>query len=255
VQSLIEMGEITEEDAENHPRKNEVTNVLGLQRMHPPTVCMEPIMAQQGDMFLLCTDGLSGLVNDKLIEGILKKDGSLHHLANELIKMANEAGGNDNITLQLVRFENTAEELTGSDNTKYVDRIKKVVTNYRIPMSVMLLTLVAGILFLKYFYLIRNDFDIKLHDDIKYLKISTDRIKLDPLANDTSNTGKVATRLSRIRVELADTANMSGSTKFKGNSRLIYTPYRFGRASDTFSYKVYFKGEYINTGKIIIHVE
>ena len=62
VQMLVDMGEITPEQAELHPRRNEITNALGLPGMRPATVLECPVIPEAGDCFLLCSDGLSGMV-------------------------------------------------------------------------------------------------------------------------------------------------------------------------------------------------
>lgn len=106
VQMLVDMGEITPEQAEHHPRKNEITNALGLRQMQPATVMQNPIEPQAGDCFLLCSDGLSGMVDAKTIEHVVsrQKELSAQERAETLIRKAKEGGGLDNITAQLVEF-------------------------------------------------------------------------------------------------------------------------------------------------------
>jgi len=105
VQTLVKAKQITEEQAEHHPRKNEITNALGLQGMLPPTVCDTPIEPNSGYCFLLCSDGLSGMVNKEQIKRVVSKhEIPIQQRAETLIKMANEAGGVDNITVELVEF-------------------------------------------------------------------------------------------------------------------------------------------------------
>lgn len=106
VQMLVDMGEITSDQAEHHPRKNEITNALGIPQMQPATVMQNPIDPQAGDCFLLCSDGLSGMVENKTIEHIIsqQKQLSAQERATKLIEKAKEGGGLDNITVQLVEF-------------------------------------------------------------------------------------------------------------------------------------------------------
>jgi serine/threonine protein phosphatase PrpC len=105
VQTLVDSGRITKEQAEHHPRKNEITNALGLPDMQPPTLCKEPIEPEAGNCFLLCSDGLSGMVDDQRLERMASKhDMGIQERAEKLVQMANEAGGVDNITVQLVEF-------------------------------------------------------------------------------------------------------------------------------------------------------
>ena len=104
VQNMIDSGGLTEEEAEKHPRKNEITNALGLKNMKPPTVCTAQIQAAKGDVFLLCSDGLSGMVSDSEMVSVLKNSMELQGKANLLIDLANKAGGTDNITVQIVEM-------------------------------------------------------------------------------------------------------------------------------------------------------
>lgn len=104
VQNMVDIGGLTEEEAETHPRKNEITNALGLVNMKPPTVCSAPILAAKGDIFVLCSDGLTGLIKDSEIEDVLKNNMELQGKANLLIDKANQAGGTDNITVQIIGF-------------------------------------------------------------------------------------------------------------------------------------------------------
>jgi protein phosphatase len=105
VQTLVDSGEISREQAENHPRKNEITNALGIPGMQPPTLCKEPIEPEAGNCFVLCSDGLSGMIDDQHIEHIVSKhENNIQQRTEKLVQVANEAGGKDNITVQLVEF-------------------------------------------------------------------------------------------------------------------------------------------------------
>ena len=105
VQLLVDAGQITKEQAERHPRRNEITNALGLQNMQSPTICTVPVEPEAGVCFLLCSDGLTGMVSDRKIEKIVSnRELNLNQRAEKLIDLANEAGGTDNITVQLVEF-------------------------------------------------------------------------------------------------------------------------------------------------------
>lgn len=105
VQELVEAGAISKEQAEHHPRKNEITNALGVPNMKPATVRDEPISPEAGDVFLLCSDGLSNMVDDKHIAHIASNfDMTTQQRANTLVQRANDNGGLDNITCALVEF-------------------------------------------------------------------------------------------------------------------------------------------------------
>lgn len=105
VQTLVDAGELTEEAAEHHRDKNQITNALGLEGMTPPVVGQMPISPEPGSVFVLCSDGLSGMINNNMIlNTVSRNDLSLQERAQMLVKQANDAGGNDNITVQLVEF-------------------------------------------------------------------------------------------------------------------------------------------------------
>lgn len=103
VQTLLDSGAITPEEAAVHPRKNELTTAMGASDTIQPTVVRHAVKPKPGDIFLLCTDGLCGLVDDTLIEKIVSANQSLDRTAQELIQAAKNAGGFDNITVQLIK--------------------------------------------------------------------------------------------------------------------------------------------------------
>ena len=106
VQMLVDCGEITKEQAEHHPRKNEITNALGIPNMSPATVADDAIIPEAGDCFVLCSDGLSGMVSDDTISKIISRQSEMNaqERVDRLVALANENGGVDNITVQLVEF-------------------------------------------------------------------------------------------------------------------------------------------------------
>jgi len=105
VQTLVDAGEISPEAAEHHRDKNQITNALGIQGMTPPVISQLPITPEPGSVFILCSDGLSGMVNNNVIQKIASDHSRpLSERAKELVNLANNAGGIDNITVQLVEF-------------------------------------------------------------------------------------------------------------------------------------------------------
>lgn len=105
VQSLVDAGELTPEEAEHHPRKNEITNALGFEEMGTPTIA-EPLVPRSGDCILLCSDGLSGMVSDAEICQIVANQQGMRaqQRADLLIERARYYGGTDNITAAIVEF-------------------------------------------------------------------------------------------------------------------------------------------------------
>lgn len=106
VQMLVDNGDITREAAEHHPRKNEITNALGIHEMKPATVRESPIELQEGDCFVLCSDGLSGMIGDSGISRVVFRQSQYkpQERANMLIEEALKNGGKDNVTVELVEF-------------------------------------------------------------------------------------------------------------------------------------------------------
>jgi serine/threonine protein phosphatase PrpC len=136
VQMLVDAGQITPEQAEHHPRKNEITNALGISNMQPPTVCSEPIEPEAGNCFILCSDGLTGMVDDTHIERIVStRSLKIQQRAEKLVQLANEAGGVDNITVQLVEFALSAQDIHKSQPS--IKKWRKLLF-YIIPVLLIL---------------------------------------------------------------------------------------------------------------------
>jgi protein phosphatase len=107
VNELVRTGQITKEDAEHHPRKNWILRALGTEQ--DVKIDFKTIMFEEGDYLLLCSDGLSNKVNEKEMIQILQNEDSLEQKASTLITMANENGGEDNITLIILEYANDNE--------------------------------------------------------------------------------------------------------------------------------------------------
>lgn len=105
VQDQLEKGLISEEDAKNSPQKNLITRALGIDAIAEADV--HEFRTRPGDMYLLCSDGLSDLVDDPVIQGILTSERSLEDYTKHLIDTANANGGRDNISVILVRVGDT----------------------------------------------------------------------------------------------------------------------------------------------------
>lgn len=141
VQMLVDAGQITKEEAERHPRRNEITNALGLPTMQPATVLPTPIVPEAGDCFLLCSDGLSGMVSDDEICRVVSNQANMsqQQRVDELIRRARDHGGLDNITCQIVEFA-TAPDARGAGGIGGLNRTKAIA----IAAGVVLLAAVVG---------------------------------------------------------------------------------------------------------------
>ena len=103
VQRLIDAGELTPEEAEVSERRNIILQALGPEPMVKVDVTVQQLC--RGDTLLLCSDGLSGLVRTDDISRIVSEAPDLMSACKNLIDLANENGGPDNITVITARFE------------------------------------------------------------------------------------------------------------------------------------------------------
>lgn len=99
---------ITAEEAKNHRWKNVITRALG--NKLDVEVDVQSVAVQAGDTFMLCSDGLSGMVEDDGLERLMLENAELETCAQKMIESANSNGGLDNISVILVRFLEEEEE-------------------------------------------------------------------------------------------------------------------------------------------------
>jgi len=99
VQDQIDQGMITAEQARSHRMRNVILRAVGVRPSPALDTLRGPIFA--GDLFLLCSDGLTDLVEDDRIVQVLLAEGDLAAKADQLVALANQAGGKDNITVVL----------------------------------------------------------------------------------------------------------------------------------------------------------
>ncbi|HEV7461381.1 MAG TPA: Stp1/IreP family PP2C-type Ser/Thr phosphatase [Solirubrobacteraceae bacterium] len=107
VGELVRRGKLTAQQAEEHPQRSVITRALGPEAS--VQVDSFSFDAQPGDVFLLCSDGLTSMVPVESMEQILREADSLDQGARRLIDAANENGGRDNITVVLFRIEGVPE--------------------------------------------------------------------------------------------------------------------------------------------------
>ena len=103
VQQLVENGELTKEQADSHPKKNLITRAIGVDSVLQ--LDYKKKVLAEGEILVLCTDGLSNVVNDEEIANIITEN-EFFSITHNLIDAALLAGGQDNITALLVKFEN-----------------------------------------------------------------------------------------------------------------------------------------------------
>lgn len=102
VEAMVQSGDIERKDARLHPNKNVITRAIGTSA----TVQADffEISVVEGDVILLCTDGLTNMVEDEEICRIIKSDSDMKKVGAELVRMANANGGRDNIGIILVQI-------------------------------------------------------------------------------------------------------------------------------------------------------
>lgn len=100
---LLRAGEITPAEARDHPARGRLSRFVGMEGDASPDVCTVP--ARPGDRFLLCTDGLTGMVDAGGITRLLLGHDEPEAACRALIEVANQAGGHDNSTVIVARFD------------------------------------------------------------------------------------------------------------------------------------------------------
>ncbi|AXC09628.1 Protein serine/threonine phosphatase PrpC, regulation of stationary phase [Acidisarcina polymorpha] len=101
VDEQVKLGQLTREEADRSPLRNVITRAVGSQRS--VTAEISEIEAEPGDVFLLCSDGLTRELSDARIQSILNGAKDLDLVCRQLIEAANDAGGRDNVTCILVQ--------------------------------------------------------------------------------------------------------------------------------------------------------
>lgn len=102
VQALVEQGKLTAEQASNHAQKNIITHAIGIGPSDIKTSSKRKT-AREGDVLILCTDGLSNEVSAQQMEHLCNTHTSVQMLAEALVSTAMDNGGHDNITVGVVR--------------------------------------------------------------------------------------------------------------------------------------------------------
>ncbi len=115
VQQLVDVGQISEQEAETHMFRNVILQALGAQPELQPVT--GSVRVYRGDILLLCSDGLSGkLRGEDMLRIVRDSDGDLARACEALIDEANERGGEDNITVVLARLE--GDDLASPDTDR-----------------------------------------------------------------------------------------------------------------------------------------
>ena len=114
VEELMRMGRLSPEDAEVDPRRSIITRALGPEPTVDVETCTYP--AKDGDVYLLCSDGLTGMVAEERLAEILRGRSSLEQAARALVNEANAKGGKDNITVVLFKLADDGDGGEGAES-------------------------------------------------------------------------------------------------------------------------------------------
>jgi serine/threonine protein phosphatase PrpC len=123
VQQLVDRGSITEDEAESHPQKNRILQALGSTSALSPRIPNKPFKLKKGDLLMLCSDGLTSMVVDELIEKLINPD-NLEGTLNDLHRYAMNNGGKDNITITLIKVTSSIHAHSEFDH--YTKKYPKV---------------------------------------------------------------------------------------------------------------------------------
>jgi PPM family protein phosphatase len=112
VEEMRRKGQLTEAQAEDHPQRSIITRALGPEPQ--VEVDLQTVPAQAGDVFLLCSDGLTTMLDDEQIARVLGRATTIEAAVRALVDEANRAGGRDNITVVAFRLDDAAAPAKGN---------------------------------------------------------------------------------------------------------------------------------------------
>lgn len=157
VQALVDQGVITEAEAEHHPEKNKIRKSLGIKADVEPEPCQIPLIPSEEDILLICSDGLSGMMDDEDILEVLITTKEVNDAGKTLIELAKSGGGTDNITVQIIRFSGIGKRdavfdaknggVFGNTNNERKD-VKSIWPWITMAVSCVMLILACVLLFL-----------------------------------------------------------------------------------------------------------
>ena len=105
VQTLVDLGQITPEEADTNPHKNIITKAIGIHKKEEPDIFFDNLSASDADYLLLCSDGLTNFADKEVIKQIVTSEDTLEEKCTKLIDTANANGGGDNITVVLIKIK------------------------------------------------------------------------------------------------------------------------------------------------------
>lgn len=126
VMEMVRLGIITREEARHHEDKNVILKALGT-TPEVEAAGPEAFAAEVGDVYLLCSDGLTDMVEDDEMGRMLAESGDVHAAAERLVTLAKERGGHDNITVGLLAVVPAGTAAAGSGNVRTTREVEAVI--------------------------------------------------------------------------------------------------------------------------------
>lgn len=115
VQEMIDAGEITRDEAHRHPLRNVITRSIGGGQVTPPDTWLVPV--ERSQRLLVCSDGLTGELDDETIARVLRSHPSPAHATAELLERTLAAGARDNVTIAVIDIDAVDQDDNGWQNT------------------------------------------------------------------------------------------------------------------------------------------
>jgi serine/threonine protein phosphatase PrpC len=141
VERMVEEGRLTPDEAEIHPQRSILTRALGVEE--EVQIDQATIEAHPGDRFLLCSDGLTGMVGEDRILDILAQHDDPQAASDALVEAANEAGGVDNVTAVVIDVADGDATSAAAPSASSRRRLPAFVLKVVVPLILVIVALVA----------------------------------------------------------------------------------------------------------------
>lgn len=179
VQALVDAGQITDDEAEHHPNKNRILKALGIKPALEPS--FNTVKPKNDDVFLICSDGLSGMISDKIIGEIMSKDASIRQKGDLLINSALDAGGLDNITIELIKISSSPHSKSKFESYNPINGVAKPSTRSKTFKVVLISFAIAVVCLcftgLTYYFIDKKDIENRRAENQELLNNTENSLK------------------------------------------------------------------------------
>lgn len=179
VQSLIDEGFITEEEAFYHPNRNIINQSMGMSNIIPS---FEKYSLEDNQILLLCSDGLNGMLRDFEILEICNRHSDLKVMVQSLVDAANKAGGHDNISCIGIRLKDYPARAKVFIKNEHHAGSKK--SENKIPLKLILLSIFLIIAFIWVFLVLKSGNDTSLQENDRIHSMQTMPVSPDTTAEE-----------------------------------------------------------------------